>query len=387
MTERATWHRPMAARDTAEAHRAATPLELFFDLCFVVAVAQVSAQMHHALSAGQVARAVLSYLVLFFAVWWAWMNFTWFASAYDVDDVPYRAATLVTITGALVLAAGVPRAFERHDFAISATGYTIMRLGLIAQWLRAARSDPAGRGTARRYAAGLAVSQTLWDGWVVLPHAWQMPLLPVVGVIDLSVPVWAERAGATAWHPHHIAERYGCFTMIVLGESVLSAATATQSAIDTHGAGGGLYAVAGGGLLTVFAMWWLYFAKPAERFITATSRATFQWGYGHYAIFGSAAAVGAGLAVNVDAATGHTELSRAAASATLTVPVAVFLLALWLLHLRPHGAGRRHDAIFPVATLLVLAATFAGTGAVPAVGLLTSALVLLGLATSSQAPT
>ena len=86
------WHIPMSGRDPDEAHRAATPLELLFDLCFVVAVAQAASFLHHDLAEGQVAHGVLSYLVVFFAIWWPWMNFTWFASAYDTDDVAVPAA-------------------------------------------------------------------------------------------------------------------------------------------------------------------------------------------------------------------------------------------------------------------------------------------------------
>jgi low temperature requirement protein LtrA len=354
------WYRPMLARDSGEEHRAATPLELFFDLCFVVAVAQVAAQLHHNLSEGHEATAIPSYLAVFFAVWWAWVNFSWFASAYDVDDVPYRIAALVTITGALVLAAGVPRAFEEHDFVIVASGYTIMRLALISLWLRAARSHPERRATARRYALGLALVQALWLGWLLLPASWQMPLFPLIAVLDMSAPVWAERAGTTPWHPGHIAERYGLFTIIVLGESVLAATLAVQEAVDAHEAGAELFAVAGGGLLTVFAMWWLYFAKPAHVFLSESNRASFVWGYGQYFVFGAAAAVGAGLAVNVDYVTHHAHTSAPAAGAAVTVPVAVYLLMLWFLQLRPHHVGARHDLLFPGAALLVLAATFTG---------------------------
>src|SRR5262245_18496955 len=97
---RGAWRRPMRARGTDEAHRVSTPLERFVDLCFVVAVAQASARLHHALVEGHLAQALLGYPMVFFAIWWAWMNFTWFASAYDTDDVPYRVAVLVQIVGA-----------------------------------------------------------------------------------------------------------------------------------------------------------------------------------------------------------------------------------------------------------------------------------------------
>ena len=80
--------------------------------------------------------------MVFFAIWWAWMNFTWFASAYDNDDVLYRLGVFVQIAGVLILAAGVPRAFASASFAIVTLGYAVMRVGLVSLWLRAARRRP-----------------------------------------------------------------------------------------------------------------------------------------------------------------------------------------------------------------------------------------------------
>ena len=123
----------MPSRDAGEDHRASTPLELLFDLCFVVAIARAASLLHHAVSHGAAGSAVVSYLLVFFAIWWAWMNFTWFASAFDVDDLLYRLLTLVQMAGVLVLAAGVPTAFEHGDFTAITIGYVIMRVALIAQ--------------------------------------------------------------------------------------------------------------------------------------------------------------------------------------------------------------------------------------------------------------
>src|SRR5688500_2923925 len=102
------WHRPMVARSADEEHRTATVLELFFDLCFVVDVAQAASGLHQAVAEDHLGEGVVGYVLVFFAIWWAWMNFTWFASAYDTDDIAYRLTTLVQIAGALILAAGVP---------------------------------------------------------------------------------------------------------------------------------------------------------------------------------------------------------------------------------------------------------------------------------------
>ena len=158
--------RRMIARDRGETHRASTPLELLVDLSFVVAVAQIASELHHSISEGHVADALPGYLMVFFAIWWAWMNFTWFASAFDVDDVPYRLLTFLQIAGVLVLAAGVPKAFEQNDFLAITIGYVIMRLAMVAQWLRAARSVPDERGVALRYAIGVSIVQIAepWRG-------------------------------------------------------------------------------------------------------------------------------------------------------------------------------------------------------------------------------
>ena len=75
-------------------------------------------------------EGLIDYLMVFFAIWWAWMNFTWFASAYDTDDLLYRLAVFVQIAGALILAAGVASMFEdRVPNAATIGGYVVMRLG------------------------------------------------------------------------------------------------------------------------------------------------------------------------------------------------------------------------------------------------------------------
>ncbi len=153
--------RPVVARDTSEHHRVATPLELLFDLVFVVAIASNAAELHHGLSAAHYGT-VGGYLMAFFAIWWAWMNYTWFASAYDNDDVVFRLLTFVIMSGALFLAAGVPDLFADGSSATAVTGYAVMRFGMVGLWLRAAAGHPERRQTALWYAGGIAVVQVLW---------------------------------------------------------------------------------------------------------------------------------------------------------------------------------------------------------------------------------
>jgi low temperature requirement protein LtrA len=188
------------------------------------------------------------------------------------------------------------------------------------------------------------------------------------------VPILAERASRTSWHPRHIAERYGLFTIIVLGESVAAATIAIQRALDSDVSLADMATAAAGGILTVFAMWWLYFAKDAARLLTSHLWA-FVWGYGHYFVFGSAAAVGAGLEINVEAATGESTVGATTAAGFFTVPVAIFLLAMWVLHWSPLPGGRWHQSLAPGCAAAVLGATFSPEP-VLVTGLLTAALVV-----------
>ncbi|WP_042431086.1 low temperature requirement protein A [Streptacidiphilus anmyonensis] len=332
--------RRMRPRGRGETHRAATPLELFFDLCFVVAVAQAGSQLAHDLSGSHLGHGILGYLFVFFGIWWAWMNFTWFASAYDTDDVPYRICTFVQIVGALILAAGVPRAFADSDFSVTVTGYVVMRVALVAQWLRAAAANSGPhREVALRYAAGVALAQLYWVLWLIYVPTADKYWSALVGVVvELGVPMVAERVTQTAWHPGHIAERYGCFTLIVLGESVSAATIAVQTSVDEHQALRELLPIAAGGLLICFAAWWIYFARSVEDHLTS-NRQAFSWGYGHYFVFLSAAAIGAGLEVAVEHAVGKAHISAHAATLGVTVPAAVYLFTVWALHSRHTKRG------------------------------------------------
>ncbi|GAA2221369.1 low temperature requirement protein A [Streptomyces amakusaensis] len=372
--------RRMAPRSRDEAHRAATPLELFFDLCFVVAVAQASAQLVHSLAEGRPATGFVGYCFVFFGVWWAWMNFTWFASAYDCDDVPYRIATLVQIAGVLVYAAGIPRAFNENEWTVAVAGYLIMRLALTSQWLRAASAERGrARTVALRYVAGITLCQAGWVALLFAPQGWRHWLFPIVLVAELLVPPFAERHRETPWHAHHIVERYGLFTLIVLGETMAASTVAVQSALDEHKAVAELLPVAAGGLLIVFSAWWIYFAVPAhERLIS--NRQALPWGYGHVLIFGSAAAIGAGMEVAVEHGAGVAHISSFAAGASVTVPTAVFLLTVWLLHARHFKHGTAQQLLLPLAAAATLGCTLAGGWAVFAAGLVAAATVAAGVA-------
>src|SRR5215469_10808750 len=335
---RLPWVRRMSGRDPGEAHRATTALELLFDLTFVVAVARAGIELRDALAQGHAGHALAGYAAVFFGVWWAWVNFTWFASAYDTDDVPYRLLTLLQMAGVLVFSAGIPAAFGHFDFATAVAGYVIMRLALVAQWLRAARGHREGRAGTVRYATGVTVVQACWIGWLFLPRLAHLSGYVVLVAAELAVPAWAEFGGRrTPWHPGHITERYGGFTIIVLGEVVAAIAAAVQEAVDSSQASPGLLTVAAAGLLLVFALWWSYFKHSAAEEIRQSLPWTFAWALCHYFIFAAVAALGAGLQVAIGTLLHDTRVTPAFAGFAVAIPVAIYIVVLALLGTRSDG--------------------------------------------------
>jgi len=331
----------LVGRDPHEPHRTATPLELLFDLTFVIAFSQAGSQAAHLLELGHTTPAVIGFAIAVFAVTWAWINHAWLASAFDADDLFFRIATFVQMIGVAVVAIGLPPFFHsldegyHVDNAVVIGGYVIMRVALVAIWLRVAAHNPAHRRTALIYASGVALVQV---GWVIAiivdPPMWAgLALMVFLGVMEMIVPFVAERrAGATPWHPHHIAERYGLLVIITLGEVILGTVLAISAVAEESGWTLEAALVAFGGMLLAFAIWWAYFTLPAARVLHARRDRSFAWGYVHIALFGSIAAVGAGLHVAAYVIEGTAHVDATFALLTIAVPVLLFTLLLGVLH-------------------------------------------------------
>lgn len=376
----------MRARDPHEPHRVASSLELFFDLVFVVAVGVASSELHHQLSAGELLNGVLMYGLTFFAIWWAWMNFTWFATSFAVDDWLYRVVTFVQMGGVLVLAAGIEPAVEEHDFRMLVWAYVVMRVAMVAQWLRAAVSDRSLRATSSRYAVGIAATQLLWIAMLALPGRAVPFAVPVLVLAELAVPVIAERGRRTPWHPHHITERYGLFTLIVLGESLLASANAIIEALHSSRKGAdaaahadllvsliGLSALT---LITAAALWWIYFWPPHHGLI-GTLRQSLRYGYVHYFVFAGAAAFSAGIEVHIDALEDQTRLSRIAVGCSVSIPVALFVVGIWWIALSRFGDRVVNTAVPLAAAAILLSPLLPGDVALTAVILVLVVAVLV----------
>lgn len=326
--------RPLTVRDRNEEHRTATSLELLFDLVFVIAIAAAAHGLEHAITHGHAKEGIIRFVFAFFAIWLPWNLFTWFASSFDNYDVAYRIKVMFMMVGTMFIAASMPGAFKNENMEFTFIGFIIVRMAFTALWVRAWKDNPDHRITAQRYAIGQLLVQAYWAAVVFIPAAGSptQHTMFVIGIIcELFIPWYAEKAEGTSWHKHHILERFGLLNIIVLGEVLVSSSKALTTAFSGH-LHPELFIVSICGIITAFLLWWLYFAE-SDQLGTADFKRVFIWGYGHILVFGSGAAVGAGLAVLGDyvaeAAHHGGDIFAVGPAAAFSIPVALYLFGLW----------------------------------------------------------
>ena len=364
----------MTGRDPHQPHRTATTLELLYDLTFVVAFGAAGNEAAHFFAEGHWRTGLIGFSFAMFAVIWAWIQNTWFASAFDNDDWIYRLLTMVQMVGVLVLALGLPTMFESIDHGehvdngVMVLGYVIMRAGLITLWLRVTRHDHDRRRSAATYVVALTIAQIGWIGLLLADASIgaMFSVAAVLVVIELAGPFIAERRmGSTPWHAHHVAERYGLLTIIALGEVILGTVAALDAVIRAEGwtVDTALVGLAGVGM--AFGMWWMYFVIPSAELLHRHRERSFGWGYGHLPLFASIAATGAGLHVAALFLEHEAHISQLAVVLTTAIPLAVFVTCVYVLYSAlAHEIDRFHVWLVAgtaavIATAIVMAA--AGT--------------------------
>jgi low temperature requirement protein LtrA len=372
-SDRAHRRRRFTGRDPGEDHRASTPLELLYDLTIVVGFGTAADQLAHYVAEDHVGAGVAGFAFAAFAVSWAWLNYSWFASAYDTDDWVFRVATMVQMVGVIVLSLGLQPMFESIDRGgtldnrVMVAGYVIMRVALVFLWWQVSRHDRERAPTARSYMTIVGVAQI---GWVLLAVlelgiGVSFALFAVLIALELYGPFLAERKGHTPWHPHHIAERYGLLVIITLGEVILGTVASLNTVV--HGEAGWtvdavLLAIAGVGL--TFGSWWMYFAVPWGEILARHRERAFRFGYGHLLIFGPIAAMGAGLHVAALTLEDQAEIGPTGAVLSVAIPFGLYAgmsYALYWVLMRardPFHLG----LIAGTAALLVLPVVLASAG-------------------------
>jgi low temperature requirement protein LtrA len=367
--EHAHRRRRLTGRDPLEAHRSTTPLELLYDLTIVVAIGTAANELARYVADDHVRTGVIGFAFAAFAVIWAWINYSWFASAYDTDDWVFRLATMVQMVGVIILALGLEQMFAsiEHgstlDNGVMVAGYVVMRTSMVFLWAQAARHDPGRALAARTYLWTIAVAQAGWITLVFLQLSVPATFAVAAALltIELAGPAIAERLyGGTPWHPDHIAERYGLLVIITLGEGIIGTVASLNAVV--HGAEGwtldaALVAIAGVGI--TFGSWWMYFALPWAVALRVRSPRTFTWRYGHIFMFAGLAAMGAGLHVAALFLEHEAKIGAGATVLSVAIPIALYVGALYAVYsLVMHEADPFHIGLL-VATTAVLVASVA----------------------------
>ncbi|MBA2462419.1 MAG: low temperature requirement protein A [Actinobacteria bacterium] len=204
------------AEDSAE-ERHASWLELFFDLVFVIAIAELA----HQLELDHSAAGLLRFAALFVPVYVAWQGFSIYADRFDTDDLLLRVALLAGMLAIAALAVQIEDVSHEKSagFAVS---YIALRSILLALYARAWRAVPAARPLISRYGLGYATAVAIWVISLALDAPARYVLWAVAVALDLSLPPLSTRLiRRVPTHGGHIVERWGLFTLIVLGESVV----------------------------------------------------------------------------------------------------------------------------------------------------------------------
>ncbi|MER8196490.1 low temperature requirement protein A [Streptomyces microflavus] len=378
----------MTGRDPEERGRVSSPLELLFDLTFVVAVGTASTQFAELLAEGHAAHAVIAFLMAMFAISVAWISFSWFASAFATEDWLYRVLTMLQMIGVVVFSLGLPAMFHSVDegghleLRAMVAGYVVMRIAMVLQWWRASREAPEFRRVCLANIRWTVIAQVGWVvvGFTRLPIEAVFVAFVVLGALELALPLFTQgSAGGTPWHPHHVAERYSLFAIIVLGESVVG--TVASSGELLGGADGTAWtwnaiAVVVAGVGLTFGMWWVYFTTPFGDILVRRRNRGYLFGYGHIPLFIGVAGAGAGLHVAGLYLEHHAEISETAVVLALVLPVSLYLLVVYLLHSLLLSTGDRFHLLLIALSLAVLLASalLAATGAPAAVCLIVAML-------------
>lgn len=232
--------------------RRVTWLELFFDLVFVAAVAQVGTRLADHYSFVELGRFAFLLLV----IWWAWHGYAMYATRFDTDDRVERVATLLQMVAVIFMAANAEQGLDSDSSAGFAAAYAVMRVILVGRYLRAASVNPA-RALALDHAVGFGLAAAIWLASSIAPVPWRYALWTLALVIDLGTAVVASRHTVTMPpHASHLPERFGLFTLILLGEAMVAIMTGIQHQPEWSVAAA---ATALSGVALLSALWWAYF--------------------------------------------------------------------------------------------------------------------------------
>jgi low temperature requirement protein LtrA len=329
---RRRWLRPPRLRtlEADQGERHATWLELFFDLVFVISIAEVV----HTLEDYRSLADFLGTAGLFVAVWWAWVGYTVYADRFDTDDILHRVLVLTGMLAVIAMALSVHDALHGGSTQFALTFVAVRGIVLLLN-ARARRHAAAARPLLNLFLTAFSIGASLWLVSLLLPEPWRYVLWGVALVVELSAPWLGRRQIVKApIHASHLVERFGLFTLIVLGESVISVA---QGAANVNWTAGTLTAAVAG-FVAVASLWWLYFDRIDDGGVRSVLRGL-VWNYAHLPLLAGLVSVAVGTEYAVrEAADGLLERSTTLA---LGGGTALYLLAMVVIGLAVRGTADR----------------------------------------------
>lgn len=306
--------------------RHATWLELFFDLVFVVAIAELAHFLHDHLDW----TGIMSFAVLFVPVWWLWIDFSYYADQFNVEQGFYRIVMLGVMFGMIVLALTVPDALQDGS-AQFASVYAALRLIIVGLYFQAWRLVPESRELTKRYTLSFAIALTLWLASIVLPPPIRFVPWGIALLIEVSNgPITYATIRNVPAQVSHMDERFGLFVIIVLGEAILSVANGVSDiSWDWQET---LTAISG--FMTAVSLWWLYFECAQESVINQALRSnqkrallrSYVYGYSHVLVFAGIVASGVGIQAAIESA--NSEALSVATRAVICGSVSLYLIGL-----------------------------------------------------------
>jgi low temperature requirement protein LtrA len=293
------WLRPPRLRtlseEDAEDERHASWLELFFDLVFVVAIAELS----HELVVDHTLGGFATFAALFVPVFVAWQGFSFYADRFDTDDVLFRVCVLAAMLAVAALAIQIPDVTHGKSAGF-ALAYVAIRVLTVVLNLRAYRHVPLARPLVGRYVVAFSLSVALWTASLAIPEPWRFIVWGIGLAVDIGVPAVSgpRFVGRIPLHASHIPERFALFTIIVLGESVVAVA------LGVAGSDWRLSSAAGAalGFLTVGCLWWTYFDVGAGLALRPGPWTAARFIYAHLPMLAALTAVAAGVNLLIEEA-------------------------------------------------------------------------------------
>jgi len=282
-----------------EVDRHATWLELFFDLVFVLAIAELAHLLHSDLSW----TGIASFAALFVPVWWLWIDFSYFADQFDVERGPYRIIMLMTMFGLIVMALTVSHALDGGS-AQFAMAYAALRLIITFLYMQAWRFVPLSRPLTRRYVMSFSVALALWALSIVIPEPARFWLWAIALLIEITNgPITYLTVRNIPKQNSHMDERFGLFTIIALGEAIVAvAAGVAEVSLGWQG-----FLTGAGGFLMAASFWWMYFERADESAINQALQGgkmallrSFVYGYSHVLAFMGIAMTSVGIQVAIE---------------------------------------------------------------------------------------